>query len=282
MEFNDLGLDCLYLIANSDLLTSTDLENLRKTCSSLNYVITKYNLIQKKCPKTHNYVCYPFEMCGKYYCCNYFVENVDNWDIDTYPLYNAVYNEWYDLIKVIISKKVFTYQFWRICKITHSLGIAIDRGNLKLLDLLFSNVQICDELKKNDYLVCRAISRLIKFNNIDIIVYLKNVGLFSDVNLCKITIKYLNNDSYSYFEMYFANPSYYGTYCHYLYDFKYTFVADDNKVDNEKILPFKNIGYFFKYYCENIDTNFAKNRGYELVRRHFPEYYYTLMKRIRQ
>src|SRR5690349_6051718 len=122
---HDLINDCWYIILRFDFITLVDLENLRRTCSTLNHLIIEFNLIPLKCKISHCEIkcstkyetynikkskCRPKIICNRYQCCKYIIQHIDSDALDIFPLYFAVYNEWHDLIRIILSKRVLKYR----------------------------------------------------------------------------------------------------------------------------------------------------------------------------
>lgn len=97
-----------------------------------------------------------------------------------HSLCTAVYNEWYDLIEMIIATIGFKFYWSKNYRTSYDVGIAIQRGNLKLLKSLFPNGQITNEFMTDQFVIYKAISRILYNHNFDMYNYLKESGLLTD------------------------------------------------------------------------------------------------------
>jgi len=181
-------------------------------------------------------------------------------------LYCAVYNEWYDLVKIILQSKI-------TINLSYVVGVAIQRGNLKMLNLLSSNGRSLKDMT-DGFVEYSAILRIIYYNNFDMFDYLKDLCILTNECLKGLRVLVLN----SFIEL--SMDLEYSTRW-----FKCRFVYDDDKVNiNRDHLSLKNLGFLIKYYCENIDIDFAKSKqsekGYTDINKYFPEYHSVLMSRI--
>lgn len=277
MDLLSLDEDCLYSILISNILTTTDLDNLRQTCTVLNDLVITHNLIPKICHATH-FTAIP-SFCNKYHCFKHEINCALKSNYNSrlvYLFYNSVYNEWIDLIQSILlywqTKDITleTLENLYIRSITNTIGIIIERGSFRLLDLLFPDgLKLYKQFMHDGLIEFKTISRIIKYNNFEMYNHLKSLELLDNTMFTNLII-WKDGDyiKLTYKKFYFN------------YDFEYRFEITPLSC-NATTLPLKNLGYLIKLYCEDFElTTYHYGSTFTCIEKYFPEYYETLMSRI--